>query len=67
VSKKLLSYDPGYVRGETCLLKWQEGDGPMPENPVPCRRPAVARAASRHGDSKLLKLGDGAPKRKAAN
>jgi hypothetical protein len=42
VSKKLLSYDPGYVRGETCLLKWQEGDGPMPENPVPCQRPAVA-------------------------
>ena len=42
MSKKLLCYDPGYVRGETCLLKWQEGGGPMPENQVPRRRPAVS-------------------------
>lgn len=42
MSKKLLSYDPDYVRGEKCVHKWGAEDGPMPENPVACGRPAVA-------------------------
>jgi hypothetical protein len=40
--KRIVSYDLDYVRGETCMTKWTEEDGPMPGYLVRCGKPAVA-------------------------
>jgi hypothetical protein len=34
--------DKKYVRGEVCLMKWNEDDGPCPANPQRCGEVAVA-------------------------
>jgi hypothetical protein len=40
--RKIVSRDPQYVSGETCLFKWSEGQSFSPARMRPCGKPAVA-------------------------